>query len=294
MKRAWAGMVLVAMAAAGGAARADSPPPFPEFTFKMGRPPAPGTTPRITVRIEPGDQPRAGAPGDAAAGEQEAGAGVVGADGADGADGARGAAQSGAEAGYGWFWSRVDSRLGADPGRRLARAFDSLDKGKDGARVAAPRLQQLQQIAAREGARILRATVGTRVSPALALAVIAVESGGRADAVSPRGAQGLMQLMPDTAARFAVADSLSPEENIRGGVAYLDWLLGEFDGDAVLALAGYHAGAGAVRAHGGVPPFADTRDYVPMVLAAFLVARGLCQTPPELITDACALRLAAN
>jgi len=62
----------------------------------------------------------------------------------------------------------------------------------------------------------------------------------------------------------------------------------------VLALAGYNAGENAVRTHGGVPPFAETRDYIPKVLAAFRVASGLCQTPPQLITDACALRLAAN
>jgi len=91
-----------------------------------------------------------------------------------------------------------------------------------------------------------------------------------------------------------VADRLSNAHNIAGGVAYLDWLLKEFDGDAVLALAGYNAGESAVREHEGVPPFAETRDYVPRVLAAFRVASGLCKTAPELITDACALRLAAD
>jgi len=101
-----------------------------------------------------------------------------------------------------------------------------------------------------------------------------------------------MQLMPDTAARFGVADALAPAANIGGGVAYLDWLIGEFGGDVILALAGYNAGEGAVRAHGGVPPFAETRDYVPLVLAAFDVARGLCKTRPELVTDACAFDLA--
>ena len=103
-----------------------------------------------------------------------------------------------------------------------------------------------------------------------------------------------MQLMPDTAARFGVTDRLSRFQNIKGGVAYLDWLLGEFGGDAMLALAGYNAGEGAVRRHGGIPPYAETRDYVPKVLAAYEVARGLCQTQPVLITDACALRLASN
>ena len=68
---------------------------------------------------------------------------------------------------------------------------------------------------------------------------------------------------------------------------YLDWLLGEFAGDPVLALAGYNAGEGAVRDNRGVPPYAETRAYVPKVLAAFSVARGLCQTPPVLISDGC-------
>ena len=119
------------------------------------------------------------------------------------------------------------------------------------------------------------------------LAVIAVESGGRSDAVSSAGAGGLMQLMPDTASRFGVTDRMSPKESIRGGVAYLDWLMKEFGGDPLLVLAGYNAGEGAVRKHKGVPPYAETRDYVPKVLAAFKVASGLCLTPPELITDGC-------
>ena len=96
-----------------------------------------------------------------------------------------------------------------------------------------------------------------------------------------------MQLMPATAERFGVADRLVSAENIRGGVAYLDWLLGHFDGDPVLALAGYNAGEGSVRDNAGVPPYAETRAYVPKVLAAWTVARGLCQTPPVLISDGC-------
>ena len=153
--------------------------------------------------------------------------------------------------------------------------------------VASPRLQHMQDIARRNGIDILRSTVGTHVSPALVLAVITVESNGRADAQSHAGAQGLMQLMPDTALRFGVTDSMMPGQNIAGGVKYLDWLMQEFDRDPILVLAGYNAGEGSVHRHGGVPPFAETRDYVPKVLAAFQVAKGLCQTPPELISDGC-------
>ena len=152
----------------------------------------------------------------------------------------------------------------------------------------------MQQIARSHGADILRATVGTDISPALVLAVISVESGGRIDAVSGAGAQGLMQLIPATAERFGVTDSMQAGQNIKGGVAYLAWLMKEFRGDPVLALAGYNAGENAVKKHAGVPPYAETRDYVPKVLAAFQVASGLCKTRPELITDACALTLASN
>jgi soluble lytic murein transglycosylase-like protein len=153
--------------------------------------------------------------------------------------------------------------------------------------VGAPRLQHLQDIARAHGVDILTSTIGTQVSPALVLAVISVESGGQRDAVSSAGAAGLMQLMPDTASRFGVDDRTSAPENIAGGVRYLDWLMEEFARDPILVLAGYNAGEGAVRSHAGVPPFAETRDYVPKVLAAFQVAKGLCLTPPELISDGC-------
>lgn len=119
------------------------------------------------------------------------------------------------------------------------------------------------------------------------LSVISVESAGDARAVSRAGAQGLMQLMPATAARFGVTNPLDPRQNIRGGVAYLDWLLNHFGGDPILALAGYNAGEGSVRDNSGVPPYAETRAYVPKVLTAWTVARGLCLTPPELVSDGC-------
>jgi soluble lytic murein transglycosylase-like protein len=96
-----------------------------------------------------------------------------------------------------------------------------------------------------------------------------------------------MQLMPATAARFGVADSFDAAQNIRGGVAYLDWLMAHFGGDPILVLAGYNAGEGAVRDHAGVPPFAETRAYVPKVLAAYRVARGLCRRPPARLADGC-------
>ena len=186
---------------------------------------------------------------------------------------------------YDWFWERVSPAVDKSGPGRLEVAMTTLATAST--RVPAPRMQQMQEIARANGIDILRSTIGTQVSPALVLAVISVESAGRSDAVSGAGAQGLMQLMPDTAARFGVKDSFAAPQNIAGGVKYLDWLMGEFDRDPILVLAGYNAGEGTVRKHAGVPPFAETRDYVPKVLAAFQVAKGLCQTPPELISDGC-------
>jgi soluble lytic murein transglycosylase-like protein len=108
----------------------------------------------------------------------------------------------------------------------------------------------------------------TALPPQLLAAVIAVESGFDARAVSRKGAQGLMQLMPATAQRFGVTDPFDPRQNIAGGAAYLKSLLQRFDGDLTLALAAYNAGEGAViKAGYRLPPFDETRAYVPRVLA---------------------------
>jgi soluble lytic murein transglycosylase-like protein len=108
----------------------------------------------------------------------------------------------------------------------------------------------------------------TSMSPQLLHAVIAVESGYNAKAVSRKGAQGLMQLMPQTAQRFGVRNPLDPFENVRGGALYLKWLLDYFDGNLRLALAGYNAGENeVVRAGYTIPPIRETRAYVPKVLA---------------------------
>ena len=107
------------------------------------------------------------------------------------------------------------------------------------------------------------------LDPALVLAVIEAESGFRPDIVSNRGARGLMQLIPETASRFGVSDIFDVEDNLRGGMSYLRWLLARFEGDVRLALAGYNAGEGAVEAHGGVPPFAETQTYVHRILGRY-------------------------
>ncbi len=111
-----------------------------------------------------------------------------------------------------------------------------------------------------------------KVDPRLVLAVIVAESGFDAAAISPKNAQGLMQLIPETAERFNVADPLHPEQNLKGGIAYLRWLLAYFRGDVQLALAGYNAGERAVDKYRGVPPYEETRAYVKRVLELYPLA----------------------
>jgi Transglycosylase SLT domain len=190
---------------------------------------------------------------------------------------------------YAWYWDTVPTGIDAKADR-FDLALATLSKGPDGTVVGAPRMQHMQEVSEQYGKDILIATLDTNVSPALVLAVIGIESAGKSDAVSHAGAVGLMQLIPATAERFGVKDSTDPAQNIKGGVAYLDWLLNRFDNDPVLALAAYNAGEGAVEANKGVPPYAETRDYVPKVLAAWQVAQGLCISPPLVVTDPCVFR----
>jgi soluble lytic murein transglycosylase-like protein len=103
------------------------------------------------------------------------------------------------------------------------------------------------------------------VDEAVVRAIIHAESAFRPNARSHAGAQGLMQLIPATAARFGVADAYDPKQNIAGGVQYLSWLMKRFGGDLTLVAAGYNAGEGAVAKYGGVPPYAETQRYVQRV-----------------------------
>jgi TPR repeat protein len=108
-----------------------------------------------------------------------------------------------------------------------------------------------------------------RLDPDLVLAVVAVESAGRPDARSPMNAQGLMQLMPETAADLGVENALDPVQNLQGGMRYLRGLIDRFDGDLTLALAAYNAGADAVAKYGGVPPYPETQAYVRKLRALY-------------------------
>jgi len=116
---------------------------------------------------------------------------------------------------------------------------------------------------------IARTALTHGIHPDLVFAVAAVESNFNYRAVSEKGAQGLMQLMPETAARFGVADAFNPAENVLGGVRYLRYLLDLFKGDSRLALAAYNAGENVVLSRGGVPPYPETRRYVSKVLQLF-------------------------
>ena len=116
------------------------------------------------------------------------------------------------------------------------------------------------------------------LDPLLIESVIRQESGFQPEAVSPAGAQGLMQLMPDTAALLGVKDPFHPQQNVAGGSEYLAWQLQDFGGDVSLALAAYNAGPAAVRRWGGVPPYAETQHYVRNVLGDY---RDKQQSTPQ-------------
>jgi soluble lytic murein transglycosylase-like protein len=118
-------------------------------------------------------------------------------------------------------------------------------------------------------AEIRRAASAHSVDEALIRAVIHAESAYQPDAVSPRGASGLMQLMPETFAALQISNVFHPASNIDGGTSYLAQMLNEFEGDIELAAAAYNAGPGAVHNHGGVPPYPETREYVRRVLILY-------------------------
>jgi soluble lytic murein transglycosylase-like protein len=134
--------------------------------------------------------------------------------------------------------------------------------------VPAPRSTVVRQASPSVSALIGAVARDHALAEPLIKAVIAVESGFEPNARSPKGAMGLMQLMPETARRFGARNPFAVEENLRAGAAYLRWLLDLFEGDVQLALAAYNAGEQAVmRAGWRIPNFAETRAYVPKVLS---------------------------
>ena len=115
-------------------------------------------------------------------------------------------------------------------------------------------------------------------------AIVQTESAGNPTAVSPKGARGLMQLMPERAVELGVRDSFDPQQNVDGGVRHMRDLLQRFGGDVTLALAAYNAGEAAVRSYGGVPPFAETREYVRRVRSMYSGGGVLAPKAVALIT----------
>lgn len=116
---------------------------------------------------------------------------------------------------------------------------------------------------------VMRVAPRYGIEPRLALSVIAVESNFVPTARSPKDARGLMQLIPQTAERFNVRNSYNVDENVRGGLTYLRWLLAYYQGQVALAAAAYNSGEATVDRYRGVPPYPETREYVRRVLALF-------------------------
>jgi len=157
------------------------------------------------------------------------------------------------------------ARESAPAGAARPGSFRSSDRLT--ARAGAPRTMDSRRGAYDELISLMSAEEG--VDPDLVRAIINVESKFDPSAVSRKGAKGLMQLMPETASRYAVRDPFHPEANIRGGVRYLRFLQDMFPGRLPWVLAAYNAGENAVLRHNGIPPFRETQEYVNRVLARY-------------------------
>jgi len=143
--------------------------------------------------------------------------------------------------------------------------------------AVSPRLRPRPRLDVAYASLIEDAAARHDLPPLLVAAITRVESDFDADEISNKGARGLMQVMPETGARFGVPPDLlfDPERNIAAGTAYLSWLLDRYEGDLDLALAGYNAGEGAVDRYRGIPPYPETQRYVRKVRAELAVLEGL-------------------
>jgi soluble lytic murein transglycosylase-like protein len=174
----------------------------------------------------------------------------------------------------GWFLYRPNS--GRAMLYKLEKFLDEQSGQEEEARLFAFSFDKFRQdlkVLGRDEQSLRRAVNALsreeRIPPELVWAVIAVESGFDEQAVSPAGAQGLMQLMPGTAEDLDVENPLDPYQNVRGGIRYLGYVLRRFSNDYRLALAAYNAGPGAVEKYGTVPPYPETVKYVERVLNRF-------------------------
>jgi soluble lytic murein transglycosylase-like protein len=175
--------------------------------------------------------------------------------------------------------ARADVYVSHSPGEppkfanhRIDSSYRLFFRDEHAARIRSPAPNAAAGVQRRSGVDAIIERVATKhaVDAALVRAVIEVESRFDSRAISPKGAAGMMQLMPETARRYGVDNRSDAVANIEGGVAYLRDLLGRFGGNVALALAAYNAGEGAVdRHHGGIPRYRETMLYVPRVLEAY-------------------------
>lgn len=166
------------------------------------------------------------------------------------------------------LWARINTSLGLDSlGTGLNFSPDHSEL-QEWSRIDLSNYLKHQET-------ILTAAYVNELDPDLLRAVIFLESRFEEDTLSPRGAVGLMQLMPRTAQELGVVDPLNPIQNIAGGAKYLAYLIKRFDGDIHLALAAYNAGPGAVKKYGGIPPYRETQAYVRKALQAYNKFRGV-------------------
>jgi soluble lytic murein transglycosylase-like protein len=178
----------------------------------------------------------------------------------------------------GWF--QKAAAAGDSHAARLVKRFRGIKPADD---PACPiRHRTLINNPNRKGIEALVNRIAPRyaIDPQLVLAVIQEESNFNPSALSLKKAQGLMQLIPATAQRFGVKDAWNPLENIRGGIAYLHWLMRHFAGNVKWVLAAYNAGEKAVEQYQGIPPFSETQNYVRHILATY--PKTVHPVPPAL------------
>lgn len=188
-----------------------------------------------------------------------------------------------------WFWKEISASRSAASAARWAKVMRVINEAHADGRPVFGSRSTAQVILDSYGKYLKRESERLDITLPLLIAVIEVESAGNPGARSSKGAGGLMQLMPGTAARFGVSNRYAPSQNIRGGATYLDWLLKYFNGDVILALAGYNAGEGAVDRHSGVPPYDETRNYIAKVAGAYVAAGALCRNPPWNVRGECVI-----
>jgi len=182
-----------------------------------------------------------------------------------------------------WFKQAAD--VGDKQAGQMLARFRDIAAGDDAACKPQPQAQPLKLVAdANPDRKIVQDWVnqiapGYGIDPLLVMAVIQAESAFKVSALSGKNAQGLMQLIPETAERFGVKDSWNPVQNIKGGTAYLHWLLRHFDGKVDWVLAAYNAGEGVVERYQGIPPYPETQNYVKQIQAVY--KKPLHPVPPE-------------